>query len=298
MVVVEVASEDIVKGRSIDRPLAESQGELEMKNWKKLDRREALILGGKVITLGSALAVGGSLFSCGSELTTNIGASAGVDTSTGGGGSCASAIPSETEGPYPAHDDSAKNCLRFSGIVRQDITSSLNTGGYYGTSVADGIPLRITLTLSSAGSCSPLSGYALYLWHCDSTGGYSMYSSGVSSETYLRGVQQSDANGQVVFDTIFPGCYDGRVPHMHFEVFQSLSSAVDDAYVLKTSQLTFDRSVCQTVYSDSRYGSSSSNLSRIDFASDGIFSDGYSTQLASLSGSNSSGYEASLLVGL
>lgn len=71
----------------------------------------------------------------------------------------------------------------------------------------------------------PLAGYAIYLWHCNRDGGYSMYSSGITAENYLRGVQVTDSNGEVTFSTIFPGCYSGRWPHIHFEVYASLDAA-------------------------------------------------------------------------
>ena len=67
-------------------------------------------------------------------------------------------------------------------------------------------------------------GAAVYLWHCDADGNDSLYSNGVTGENYLRGVQEADANGQVHFTTIVPGCYAGRWPHIHFEVFDALSS--------------------------------------------------------------------------
>jgi protocatechuate 3,4-dioxygenase beta subunit len=41
----------------------------------------------------------------------------------------------------------------------------------------------------------------------------------VTTESYLRGVQVTDSNGQVTFTTIYPACYSGRWPHIHFEVF-------------------------------------------------------------------------------
>ena len=51
------------------------------------------------------------------------------------------------------------------------------------------------------------------------------YSSRVTNENYLRGVQESDVDGVLRFETIFPGCYPGRWPHIHFEVYPSLADA-------------------------------------------------------------------------
>ena len=87
-------------------------------------------------------------------------------------------------------------------MVRQDITSSFGTSA----STAEGVPLTVTLTLlDNANGCIPLAGAAVYAWHCDRDGKYSMYDSGLENENYLRGVQEADANGQVTFKTIYPG---------------------------------------------------------------------------------------------
>ena len=63
---------------------------------------------------------------------------------------------------------------------------------------------------------APFVGVAVYAWHCDRAGRYSLYSEGVEDENYLRGVQESDADGKLAFDTIFPAAYSGRWPHIHF----------------------------------------------------------------------------------
>ena len=65
----------------------------------------------------------------------------------------------------------------------------------------------------------------MYLWQCDRDGNYSLYSQAAASENYLRGAQEVDANGTVTFTSIFPACYSGRWPHIHFEVYGSLSDA-------------------------------------------------------------------------
>src|SRR4029453_4456490 len=55
----------------------------------------------------------------------------------------------------------------------------------------------------------PFAGTAVYVWHCDREGRYSLYSEGVTGENYLRGVQVADASGKVRFTSVFPACYDG-----------------------------------------------------------------------------------------
>ena len=99
-------------------------------------------------------------------------------------------------------------------------------------------------------------------------------------ENYLRGVQETDEDGWVEFTTIFPACYAGRWPHVHFEVYESLDAATSVSNKLRTSQLAFPQDVCDDVYATSGYESSVPNLAGVSLDSDGIFSDGYSLQLA------------------
>ncbi len=202
------------------------------------------------------------------------------------------AIPNETAGPYPGDGSNGPDVLLESGIVRSDITSSFGSS----TTTAEGVPLAITLTVTDSDTGDPLPGRAVYLWHCDREGRYSMYSEGVEDENYLRGVQEADDDGKVTFTSIFPACYAGRWPHVHFEVYESLDVATASGDITATSQLAFPQDVCDAVYATEGYEQSIQNLSQVSLDSDGIFSDGYDTQLAVMSGSVSSGYTASLTV--
>lgn len=265
-------------------------------NQKVFSRRELIQYGGLALfgtTLGGILGCAQNNFS-GTTATSGTGT-----TGTDSNGNVCAVIPSETAGPYPAHDDSAINMLRLPGVVRSDIRSSLNAGSYTGSATASGVPLSLTLNLVQVSDqCSPLADYVVYLWHCDVNGKYSMYSSGITNETYLRGVQQTDSAGTVTFQTIFPGCYDGRMPHVHFEIYPSIAQAVDDSYVVRTSQLTFPLTTLNNVYNNvSMYSTSKTNLSRITYSSDNVFSDGTTYQMATVAGSNS-GYTATLRVGI
>ena len=179
--------------------------------------------------------------------------------------------------------------------MRSNITSSIAGA----SATAAGVPLTIRLNLvNTAASCAALSGFAVYLWHCDALGRYSMYSSGVTSENYLRGVQVSDSSGLVSFTTIVPGCYSGRWPHIHFEVYSSIGRATAGGNASKTSQLALPQDVCSAVYATSSYTGSAANLAGVSLASDNIFSDGSSLQLSSVTGSVSAGYVATLQVGV
>lgn len=212
-------------------------------------------------------------------------------------GAC-SLIPSETAGPYPGDGTNGPNALTQSGILRSDIRASFGSAG---TAVAAGTPLTVTLRLvSTVSGCAPLQGLAVYVWHCDASGGYSMYSSGVTGQNYLRGVQVSDVNGEVSFTTIFPGCYAGRWPHMHFEIFASAAQAVSGRNALRTSQLALPEATCREVYAQSAlYPNSTRNLDGVPLSSDNVFrDDGAALQMATVTGSVGAGYRASLEVGI
>ena len=148
--------------------------------------------------------------------------------------------------------------------------------------------------LSTAQDCAPLAGAAVYAWHCDTPGRYSMYSQGVTGENFLRGVQEADADGNVTFVSIFPGAYAGRWPHVHFEVYPDLGAATSAGSKLWTSQLAFPEDVCQEVYATSGYEASVRNLAATPLARDNVFSDGYALQMATMSGDVPSGLTATL----
>ncbi|MET9813516.1 intradiol ring-cleavage dioxygenase [Streptomyces sp. NPDC006355] len=204
-------------------------------------------------------------------------------------------IPEETAGPFPGDGSNGVNVLKESGVVRSDITKSFgdSAGG-----TAEGVPLTITLTVvdAASGCGTPKKGAAVYLWHCDREGNYSLYSEGVTDENYLRGVQETDDQGRVTFTSVFPGCYSGRWPHVHFEVYGSLADATAATSVTNTSQLAFPKDVCDTVYATDGYDASVRNLSSLSLETDNIFSDGHAQQLATVRGSTGEGYTATLTV--
>ena len=207
---------------------------------------------------------------------------------------CGVEIPQETAGPYPGDGSNGPNVLEASGVVRQDITSSFGTSA----TKVDGVPLTVTLTLlDNANGCVPLSGAAVYAWHCDRDGKYSLYDSGLENENYLRGVQEADANGQVTFKTIYPGAYNGRWPHIHFEVFESMNNATAAGQVLAVSQIALTDAACKEVYASTGYETSARNFPSTTLKSDNVFGDdGGIYQLAAMSGSVSAGYTAGLNV--
>jgi protocatechuate 3,4-dioxygenase beta subunit len=256
-----------------------------------IDRRGLFRMAARVGAGFSAL----QLLGCGgSSPTSPSGTSTSTDTSTGGAtaSTACSTIPAETAGPYPGDGSNGPTVLSSTGVVRSDIRSSF--AGLNGT--ADGIPLTIAITIVSASTCSPLAGRALYLWHCDRLGRYSLYSSGVTDQNYLRGVQQADASGRVTFTSIYPGGYSGRWPHIHFEVYPSLAAATSVANKIATSQIALPKETCDMVYATSGYEMSVTNLSRVSLATDNVFSDGSALELATVTGSVESGFIAALTV--
>jgi protocatechuate 3,4-dioxygenase beta subunit len=136
----------------------------------------------------------------------------------------------------------------------------------------------------------------VYLWHCDRPGRYSLYSPGVTNQNYLRGTQEADANGKVSFTTIYPGCYAGRWPHIHFEVYPTLASATSVSNRSATSQIALPKGASDLVYATAGYEASVNNLRQVTLASDMVFSDGSSLELATVSGSVAGGLVASLTV--
>lgn len=253
-----------------------------------LNRRRALGL-----LSGAGLAA--ALAACGSSDGTSAGAT--TTPSSSGGTSSASAageIPEETAGPYPGDGSNGANVLTESGIVRSDITASIGTA----SGVAAGIPTTVELTVidMNGDSVTPYEGAAVYLWHCDREGRYSMYDAQIRDENYLRGVQAADGDGKVTFETIFPAAYDGRWPHMHFEVYRDTASAVAASDKLRTSQLAIPEDVCRQVYATTGYEASVANLARTSLESDLVFGDGYSLQLAKATGSVEGGYTLRLNV--
>jgi protocatechuate 3,4-dioxygenase beta subunit len=204
-------------------------------------------------------------------------------------------VPEETAGPFPGDGSNGPNVLDDSGIVRSDIRSSFGSS----TTTAEGVPLTIRLTVRDAATGDAAKGAGVYLWHCDRDGNYSLYSQAAASENYLRGAQETDAGGTVSFQSIFPACYSGRWPHIHFEVYGSLSDATSSGPVVKTSQIALPKEACEAVYATSGYEQSVSNLSQVSLTSDNVFSDdGAIHQLATMSGDAAGGYTAALTIGV
>ena len=252
-----------------------------------ISRRSVLGLAG--LGVGAVVLAACAPATRGSDGSSSTGGSGGIDETTTSDGE----IPDETAGPYPGDGSNGPDVLEESGIIRQDIRSSID-----GSATADGVLLTFELeVLDMQNDDAPFAGAAVYAWHCTAQGEYSMYSEGLEDVTYLRGVQVADADGKVSFTSIFPGCYSGRWPHIHFEVYPDADSITDSANAIATSQIALPEDACTAVYADSRYDGSSGNLANVTLASDNVFGDDSAAlQLATVTGDASSGYTATLQV--
>jgi protocatechuate 3,4-dioxygenase beta subunit len=269
--------------------MTQQHGNLEEpsnEDLRLLTRRSAIkLLGGAGLALIAGCATGSvvtsttfarALTSTGGVPTTT--AAGGVSTTAfGDAGSCV-LIPEETAGPYP---------LDLSGdevFFRADITEG-----------RPGIPLALGMTLVNVSDeCAPIEGARVDLWHCDADGNYSGYSQpqvDTTGETFCRGIQVTDADGLVTFRTIYPGWYQGRITHIHFQVFLGNGLAA-------TSQIAFPAETTDSVYAVEPYSAKGPNTSVADIGQDMVFADGSQHQMVSVSGDAASSLEASLLVGV
>ncbi len=212
-----------------------------------------------------------------------------------------SLIPSETAGPFPANGSGrggrgVPNVLTLAGAVRSDLRRGIGAA----QAVAQGVPLTLQLELKrSAADCRPAAGMAVYLWHCDREGRYSLYAPDLREQNYLRGVQVADAAGRVSFTTVFPGCYPGRMPHLHFEVYATLADAAAGRGRIVTSQIAFPNEASARVYREAEgYAASRPAFEQMSFARDMVFADGTELQMPALEGSPAAGFTARLAVGL
>ncbi|WP_035855321.1 intradiol ring-cleavage dioxygenase [Cryptosporangium arvum] len=268
------------QGRVLPRPGEEVVDQGLGFDLGTLDRRRML----RLLGLGGA-ALG--LAACSTTDSTSASASASTGTSSG-------EIPDETAGPYPGDGSNGPNVLDQSGIVRTDVRSSFGTA----SGTAEGVPMTLELTVVDvANGNKPFANVAVYVWHCDREGRYSLYSDGVTGENYLRGVQIADASGVVRFTSVFPACYTGRWPHVHFEVYPDRASITDAGNAIATSQVALPKATCDAVYATSGYESSVATLKQVTLESDNVFGDdGGTSQLGTVSGDVTSGFAVRLTV--
>jgi len=228
----------------------------------QIGRRNAI---GKLSFAGVALLAGSR---CGDGTTTGPEETTAATTTTSGSASSSPACvltPALTEGPF----------YFDAGQIRRDITEG-----------RPGTPLLLALDVVSASSCSPLRDAVVDVWHCDAIGLYSGYGSeGTAGERFLRGIQVTNSDGRVEFDTIYPGFYRGRTIHIHFKIHLDERTAV-------TSQLFFPESVNDAVMTTNPYSDSGTRDTRN--SSDSIFTSSTVLDVSADGG----GYAASLVIGV
>jgi protocatechuate 3,4-dioxygenase beta subunit len=138
----------------------------------------------------------------------------------------ASAAGSGTLGLTPAN----------AALTRRELTPQVTEGPYY----LDPVHMRADITEGLPGigldvrflirdpTGAPLPAARVDIWHCNADGLYSGFggdpgrepSAGQKAATYLRGAQITDAAGEVMFHSVYPGWYPGRTTHIHFKVWQ------------------------------------------------------------------------------
>ena len=242
---------------------------MALRESRQLHRREVLAALGASVGAAAIAACGSSPTAATTTTTTTIPPTRNA--------ACA-VTPSETRGPYP------------------DTTGMINNQAFYRRDITEGksgLPLTLTLTVVNTNNgCSAISGVQVEVWQCDATGNYSEYSQpgfNGSGQTFLRGVQTTDANGQVTFTTIYPGWYQGRATHIHVDVYRS-------GTIIKTTQVAFPESISAAVYASGVYAAK--GQSPTGNASDNVFSDGVINELATVTGNTTSGYTATLNIGI
>jgi protocatechuate 3,4-dioxygenase beta subunit len=266
---------------------------------KEVTRRNAL---GILASVSAAFALGcsgtetsessaGDGGVAGSDSGSASDASASGDGATSGtgadGGECA-VTPEGEIGPYFSDDSDA----RFN---RTNITANLD-----GTNVQDGIPLTLTITVIDVDAgCVPYANAQVDIWHCNSAGIYSdQAAESTTTEQWLRGYQLTDAKGQVTFNTVIPGWYQGRTTHIHLRVRSSYSNASSTSDGSNTTQLFFDQSFIDTLDTTvTPYSGEGKNTTTN--ASDHVFTgETKGANLLSLVGNDTSGYVASVTIGI
>jgi len=135
------------------------------------------------------------------------------------------------------------------------LTPELTEGPYYLSgeklrrNITEGRPgtrLDLHLSVVDATTCRPIKGAAVDIWHADAGGTYSGFGAGASSRTFMRGIQKTDATGLALFQTVYPGWYQGRTVHIHVKVHVG-------GNVVHTGQLFFSDTLTDRAYRRSPY---------------------------------------------
>ncbi|ROW01372.1 hypothetical protein VMCG_05866 [Cytospora schulzeri] len=165
--------------------------------------------------------------------------------------------PEVTEGPYYVAGE----------YIRTDVTEG-----------QAGVPLHIEVQVLDVNTCEPVTDVYTEIWHCNSTGVYSGVSAannGASDTdtsnldaTFLRGVQETDSDGVVTFDTLFPGHYTGRTGHIHVLVHPNATAQANgtvlDTTASHVGQIFFDQDLITEVEATATYSANNQPLTTND----------------------------------
>ncbi|MEQ8535633.1 MAG: intradiol ring-cleavage dioxygenase [Imperialibacter sp.] len=130
-----------------------------------------------------------------------------------------------------------------------------------------GLPLAFKVRVVNVKDCTPIANAVVDIWHSDKDGLYSGYPRqgekriDTTGETFCRGHQTTNAEGEASFVTMFPGWYPGRAPHIHFKVYMAGNSFV-------TSQMYPPWDIAKEVYDSRLYASR--GQSPTTYTSDGV----------------------------
>jgi protocatechuate 3,4-dioxygenase beta subunit len=241
----------------------------------ELTRRRLLQLAGGAGLALVAAACGGGGDSDGASRRIGRGSSSSASSPP-------SAPPSSAAGPAPVAcvltPESTEGPFYLTGEPeRRDVTEG-----------KPGTPLRLTLTVADATSCVPLPGAVVEIWHADAAGVYSGFGAGAQSRTFLRGSQVAGSDGTVIFDTIYPGGYQGRAVHIHMKARTSKGASL-----VHTGQMFFDDALSDEVFAAPAYGGGT----RTRNAQDSIYRDaGALSTLAVVK--NGAAYDGRMTIGI
>ncbi|GAB7354221.1 hypothetical protein MBLNU459_g4765t1 [Dothideomycetes sp. NU459] len=158
--------------------------------------------------------------------------------------------PENTIGPYYVRGE----------LFRSNLTESQT-----------GVPLHLEMQFVDTNTCEPVGGVLADIWAANATGVYSGVSAdgeGGLNSTYMRGLQMSDYDGVVSFDTVFPGHYSGRATHYHVVAHQNSTVLSNGSYtggsISHIGQLFFDESLRAAVEATSPYSSNTVEVTSND----------------------------------
>jgi protocatechuate 3,4-dioxygenase beta subunit len=185
-----------------------------------------------------------------------------------------------------------------SGAVKCVLTPEQTEGPYYiageklRRNITDGHPgtrLMLHTTVVDVATCKAIPGAIVDVWHADAAGVYSGFGTGVSSRTFMRGLQRTNASGLAIFQTVYPGWYQGRTVHIHVKVHIG-------GNVVHTGQLYFPDSLTDAAYKKAPYSARPGRTTRN--ATDSVYVNGGKNSMLGVRADGTGGYVASITMGV